>query len=473
MQYFSKLMAILFLLFSLVAEGQTDVTIGKKEFNTGKTGFADAWKHVKEGDKYYSQGGASYAKAFDEYLQAIVYNNSDPELNYRTGISALFSDHKEEASGFLLNALEFKPDVTDDILFFTGRALQYNGKFEDAIGKFTAYKDSADPKHSAALIALTDKYLDECNSALEITADTLRIDITNPGTSINSESDDYSPILTADGNTMYFASRRWTVRSFSHSDMKYDENIYISHNDNGVWGGAALAGKDITTKYCEAPLYINGEGDKLYVYDGSESGGDIKVSEKKNGIWRKPGKLPFPVNSSGSETSFCISPSGSEIYYISDRGKVNIGGKDIYFIRKLNGRKWSKPVNAGSMINTRYDEEGVRLSSSGDTLWFSSKGHNSIGGYDIFFSVRGQDGEWGAVRNCGYPVNSVWDDIFYFPSPVNDSTFYFSSNRRGGNGGLDIYEGKILPAPRDTIPVPVAKPDTVIIRDTVVVKAPE
>ncbi len=473
MQYFSKLTAILFLLFSLVAEGQTDVSVSKKEFNTGKAGFADAWKHVKEGDKFYSQGGASFGKAFDEYLQAIVYNNSDPALNYKTGISALFSDHKEEASGFLLNALEFNRNVTDDILFFAGWALQYNGKYDEAISRFNEYKSSADPKHSEAMIAEAERHIDECNSAIVITGDTMRVDIFSPGPAVNSESDDYSELLTADGSTMYFASRRWTDRSFAHPDMKYDENIYVSHIENGVWGTASPAGKDITTKYCEAPLFINKEGDRLYIYEGSERNGDIKVSEKKNGIWRTPGKLPFPVNSSGSETSFCISPSGNEIYYVSDQGKVNIGGKDIYFIRKLNERKWSKPINAGSMINTRYDEESVRISSTGDTLWFSSMGHNSIGGYDIFFSVRGQDGEWGAVTNCGYPVNSVWDDLFYVPSPVNDSVFFFSSNRSGGVGGLDIYEGRILPALQDTLPPPVAKPDTVIIRDTVVVKAPE
>ena len=473
MQYLTKLTAILFLLFSLVAEAQTDVKIGRKEFDTGKPGFAEAWKHVREGDKYYSQGGASYSKAFDEYLQAIVYNNSNPELNYKTGISALFSDHKEEASGFLQNALEFNHNVTDDILFFTGWALQYNGKFEDAIEKFTEFKTSADPRHSGNMISLADKHIDECNSALVTTSDTLRIAITNAGPAINSVSDDYSEILTHDGGTMYFASRRQTDRSFEHSDMKYDENIYVSHKENGVWGTAALAGKDITTKYCEAPLYLDNAGDRLYIYEGSKREGDIKVSEKKNGIWRTPVNLPFPVNSSGSETSFCISPSGNEIYFVSDNGKVNIGGKDIYFIKKLNGHKWSKPINAGSMINTRYDEESVRLSETGDTLWFSSRGHNSIGGYDIFFSIRGEDGEWGAVKDCGYPVNTVWDDMFYFPSPQNDSVFYLSSNRSGGAGGLDIYEGRLLPQLRDTITRPEVRSDTVIIRDTVVVKAPE
>jgi outer membrane protein OmpA-like peptidoglycan-associated protein len=472
MRYSSKLTLIFFLLVSLMAKAQTDISIGKKGFDAGKAGFKEAWYHVKEGDRYYSQGGASFSKAFDEYLQAIVYNNSNPELNYKTGISALFSDHKEEAAGFLLNALEFNPDVTGDILFFTGRALQYSGKFEDAIEKFNNFKSSADSKHYGELISLADKYIDECNSALVITSDTLRIEIKNPGAAVNSPGDDYSELLTADGGTMFFASRRWTIRSLVKPDMKYDENIFLSHLENGVWNKAVSAGKNLTTKYCEAPLFINKTGDRLYVYAGYERNGDIKVSELKKTVWRKPGKLHFPVNSGGSETSFCISPSGNEIFFVSDKGKVNIGGKDIYFIKKVNERKWSKPINAGSMINTRYDEENVRLSGTGDTLWFSSKGHNTMGGYDIFFSTKDQDGNWGAVKNCGYPVNTVWDDMFYCPSPVNDSVFYFASNRSGGLGGMDIYEGRLSPPSRDTIQVPLTSPDTLIIRDTVVVNEP-
>ena len=92
------------------------------------------------------------------------------------------------------------------------------------------------------------------------------------------------------------------------------------------------------------------------------------VSINKKGIWKKPARIPFAINTRGSETSFTISPSGKEIYYVSDNGKGSIGGKDIYFIRKISDRKWSKPQNAGSLINTIYDEEAVRFSKTGDTL---------------------------------------------------------------------------------------------------------
>ena len=196
------------------------------------------------------------------------------------------------------------------------------------------------------------------------------------------------------------------------------------------------------------------------------------MASEKNGIWKYTLNIPYPVNSKGSETSFTFTPSGNEIYFVSDNGKENIGGKDIYFIKRISDKKWSKPQNAGLKINTIYDEESVRFSKTGDTLWFSSKGHNSMGGFDIFYSIKNAAGIWDTVANPGYPVNTAWDELFYYPSVSDDSLFYFVSNRSGGMGGLDIYSGRILP-PKPVVvelpPPPPPKPDTVIVRDTVVV----
>ena len=469
--YVSSILLI-FLLYSLPLEAQTDISIRKKEFQNDKTGLDEAWKHVKEGDSYYSAKGIWYGSAYNEYLKAIIYNNSNPELNYKTGVAALFSDNKEEAAGFLLKAFERKNNITEDILLMTGRALQYSGNYSEAISKLEGFLNLKGKK-TEENIALAQKWLVECESALIVTNDTIRIEIKNIGQNINSNADDYSLIITNDGENLFFASRREMSKSSNYyDDSKFDENIFFSVLNSGRWEPAKTAGKDITTKYCETPLFINNTNDILYIYAGYENGGDIMMSEiNKKGEWKAPEKVPFGINSSGSETSFTFSPSGNEIYFISNKDKESIGGKDIYFIKKLKEKKWSDPVNAGSIINTPYDEESVRFSKSGDTLWFSSKGHNSIGGFDIFFSVKNMAGVWDSVRNYGYPVNTSWDELFYLPSPIDDSLFYFVSNRSGGLGGLDIYEGKILPPEPVILPEPVVqpKPDTVIIRDTVVV----
>jgi outer membrane protein OmpA-like peptidoglycan-associated protein len=268
---------------------------------------------------------------------------------------------------------------------------------------------------------------------------------------------------------MYFASRRQLPNSGKrHPDTKFDENIFMSHIVDGSWIPAISAGKNLTTKLSESPLYINQTNDILYVYNGYSGKGDIKMSVNKKGVWKTPEKIPFNINTKASETSFTISPKGNEIYFVSENKKDNIGGKDIYFIKKINARKWSKPQNAGRLINTIYDEESVRFSRTGDTLWFSSKGHNTIGGFDIFYSIRNKNGAWDTVKNVGFPINTAWDELFFNPSPVDDSSFFFVSNRSGGLGGSDIYHVQFLPKPV-VIPPQVPKRDTLVIRDTVII----
>lgn len=467
-QYLNSLVVI-FLFIPALLQAQTDVTIRKKDFKNDKTGFEAAWKFVTDGDVYYKDKGVWYGNAYDEYLKAIMYNSVNPELNYKTGVAALYSDHREEAARYFQKVIEEKPGLTADILFLTGRALQYAGKYPEAIEKFNGYL-SAPVKKTVENVALTKKYIDECNSAIIITKDTLRIKIVTVGSGINSNADDYSELLSSDGKTMFFASRRELSKSSTYyDDTKYDENIFFSTIIDGNWGLASTAGKELATKLCETPLYLNAAGDELYVYTGYVNGGDIKVSMKKKGRWKAPESVPFNINSSGSETSMTFSPDGNEVWFVTDNGKDGLGGKDIYMIKKMGERKWSKPVNAGPAINTSFDEESVRFSDQGDTLWFSSKGHNTIGGFDIFYSIKDSNGIWGKAINYGYPVNTPWDELFYFPERGNDSSFYFVSNCSESIGGLDIFQGRIMPPEKIIVPPAPPKPDTVVVRDTVVI----
>ena len=273
-----------------------------------------------------------------------------------------------------------------------------------------------------------------------MTRDTLRIDIRNLGSNINSNADDYAELLSADGETMYFASRRELSKSSTkYDDSRFDENIFLSSSSSGSWTYPVTLGKKMVTDFCETPLFLTPTGEELYIYAGYENGGDIMVSERKKGKWKAPSTIPFRINTKGSETSFTFTPAGNEVWYVSDNGKEGLGGKDIYYISKLNERKWSKPVNAGPSVNTPYDEESVRFSVRGDTLWFASRGHSTIGGFDIFYSTRNQNGEWGNAVNFGYPLNTPWDELFFHPSQGNDSSFYFVSNRSETMGGFDIY----------------------------------
>jgi outer membrane protein OmpA-like peptidoglycan-associated protein len=469
MKYYLHFVCYVFLVGSVTLNAQTDIAVRKKDFKQEREGFRDAWKHIKAGDSYYTVKGVFYGSAYDEYLKAVAYNGDNPELNYKTGVAALFSDNKEEAAGFFLKSLELDSGLTRDILLLSGRALQYAGRYSEAVDMLNSYLNSAGRKPKESVI-VAKKYLEECNSALEVIKDTLRLEINNTGANINSNADDYAEVLSADGETMYFASRREHSRSSTkYDDSRFDENIYLSSSVSGSWTFPVTLGKNMITDFCETPLYITPTGEKLYIYAGYEHGGDIMVSERKKGKWRTPSTIPFKINTKGSETSFTFSPSGNEIWFVSDHGKEGLGGKDIYYIKKLNDRKWSRPVNAGPTINSPYDEESVRFSAMGDTLWFASRGHTTIGGFDIFYSTRNLLGEWQEAVNFGYPLNTPWDELFFFPAQGNDSSFYFVSNRSEGMGGLDIYSGRILPPEPVVIPVEPPQPDTIVIRDTIVV----
>ena len=437
-------LALFFLLILVdMISAQEDVNISKKEFKVLKPGFKVAWKHIKEGDAYYSDGGRLYMNALEEYLKANEYNNGNDALNYKIGVSYLFSDNKDNAYEFLIKAFNINNNVSSDILFLTGMSLQYAGRYRDAVDKYLTFLSGAVRK-SDNLIARANKRLDECKSALEITKDTLPADIQNAGEKINSYADEYSEILTSDGKKLYFASRKAidpNARNY-YKDSKLDENIYISENLGGNWNEALPGGKNLMTAFCETPLFIDRSGEVIYVYVGYEGNGDIKYSELKKGEWKPLKGEPFGLNSKDPETSFCISPSGEEIAFVSDRGTSGFGGKDIFFVKR-NGQKWSKPVNAGEKINTMFNEESVRYSVTGDTLWFSSTGHNTIGGFDIFFSIRNSENSWGPAVNAGYPINTPWNDLFYIPSPVNRGEFFFVSDRSGGFGGLDLYTGNL------------------------------
>jgi flagellar motor protein MotB len=144
----------------------------------------------------------------------------------------------------------------------------------------------------------------------------------------------------------------------------------------------------------------------------------------------------------------CISSDESTLYFISTHAKKGYGGSDIYISRKNNKGKWGKPENAGNVINTFSDELGISLGQNDSVLYFSSKGHNSMGGYDVFQSTLSDVGLWSKPVNMGYPVNTPNDDVFYVEDPDKKTAFY-SSNRESGLGGMDIYKIIFLGSEKD------------------------
>ena len=149
------------------------------------------------------------------------------------------------------------------------------------------------------------------------------------------------------------------------------------------------------------------------------------------------------INSENSaESSISIAPDLSTIYFSSNR-PGGYGGKDIYRVTRMPDNTWSNPMNLGPVINSPYDEDAPFIHPDGITLYFSSKGHKNMGGFDIFRTVRDENNNWSSPENLGFPINSIADDI-YLISTFDGRQVYFSSNRDEGKGNMDIYKGEIL-----------------------------
>ena len=428
------------------------VRIRRAEFKKQEFGFKDAWINVKDGNYYYTRGTGSYREARECYLKAYGYNQENAELNYLIGRCYLFTDNKFESIKYIKKAYDLKPTVCFDIHLMLGMAYHQILDFDNAIDEYNYFLNNIPPKSRDAYKARVDLYIQQCKNGKLLAAEPKRVVINNLGKGVNSIFDEYGPVVSVDGEELYFTSRRKYSKKSQKSilDDKYFEDVYSSELINQEWSRARRLDEKITGKTNTTNVAVVGlspDKQKLYLYKGKSRGGDLYVSTIKNGNWTKP-KALSKFNSKYRETSLCISSDESTLYFISNSTKSGYGGTDIYISRKNSNGKWEKPENAGNVLNTFFDELGVSLGANDSVLYFSSKGHNSMGGYDVFQSSLSSVGLWSRPINMGYPVNTPNDDVFYSVLP-DQKTAYYSSNRESGFGGMDIYKLIFLGSEKD------------------------
>lgn len=385
--------------------------------------------------------------ANEQYVQAAEMDPENLEANYMAGRTYLETNSKWSAPKYLLRVLEIDPNYKFNMLYLIGQGYQYGLEFDKAIDYYNQYlaklsssgRGSDDDYTSANEVQ---RRIYECQNGIEFLSAPRDYVIENMGPSINSEWDDFAPVVTADESFMAFTTRRQDGNSNEDvfDDMLFYEDVFISNKSGGEWQPATNIGPPVNIIYHSSNLAISADGTELYLYK-SQNGGDIFLSTKNpDGTWSEPEALNSNINSTFSENSVSISPDGNTLYFSSDRpvtaDKTDL---DIYVSQRDRRGEWGPAKSVGPTINTQFDEDGPFIDYDGKTLYFSSKGHNGMGGYDIYKSEYDEaTGEWTVPVNLGYPMNSPDNDV-YFVATRDGQRGYYASAKADGLGFTDIY----------------------------------
>ncbi|MBQ2076741.1 MAG: PD40 domain-containing protein [Bacteroidales bacterium] len=392
----------------------------------------------------------NYSVALDYWKKAEDKDPENPNVWYNMGVCLKNSSKDRElAVEYLTKALDFtnpnyvRSDHTErtvpiDCYLELGIALRMVGKYDESTEMLNRAKEVAATNGRADLTEKTADELAITENAQKIKTQKScgRIELYNLGSVINSEYSDHSPIITCDGQTLYFTSKRPNILN-----SEEDEKIYVAHKkDNGEWSSPEMLPAPINTKgKNESVVSVSSDGNQLYFFrSGSALQGGLFVSEKTdNGAWGKPKQLNSDINTKYRESHVAIAPDGNSMYFTSDR-PGGFGGLDIYVIKKLPNGKWSEPQLLPAEVNTPKDEEYPFVHPNGSTLYFNSKGHENSGGYDVFFSKINDDGSYSKAENMCSPINTHDNDICYSLS-CDGKTAYIAAIREDTKGEYDIY----------------------------------
>jgi tetratricopeptide (TPR) repeat protein len=383
----------------------------------------------------------NYEDALVDYLQLLNEDSRNEAYNYNIGVCYLNNNvNKGKAVPYLeIVVRKEKHDPNTDYLL--GRAYQYANRFDDAITIFEKFKQDA--KGTVFNLVDADLQIQHCINAKELMKFPVDVVFQNLGKNINSEYNDYYPFVTSNESFIVYNTKRPEKNAEKLENGNYKNSIYISKVINGEYikGSAIGAAINASNEGMEViGLSENGDIILLYLPQGSGKGNIYISTLDAQGIYSKPEKLDAKINSAGDEIAASICKEGNTIFFASNR-KGGFGGTDIYVCKKnpKGDGTWSNPQNAGPSVNTPYDEDFPNISPDGKVLFFSSKGHTSMGGYDIFKSnYEATTNVFSTVKNLGYPINTTDDDMNFRIS--NNGKFgYIASAKSGGHGDFDIY----------------------------------
>ncbi len=380
----------------------------------------------------------NYEGALDDFLQLLEKDSKNIRFNYNIAVCYLNTNINKAKAIPYLEIVTRSENFDPNAMYLLGRAYHFAYRFDDAIKAYTVFKEKG--KGTPDNLKYADRQLQECINAKEIMKFPMKVEFENMGININSPFADYYPFIPKDESFIVFNSKRSGTGTELKIDGMYPPTIFISHVKNGKFKKAEVVGPPITHgNGNEEVIGLSGLGDKMLMYYFKGGVGDIYLSTaNKDKVFTKAELLGDNVNSKGHEIAASVTADGTSVYFASNRSG-GFGGVDIYVSRVLPNGTWGPAENLGPEINSDQDEDFPNITAAGKVLYFSSKGHTSMGGYDIFRADRNEStGKWSSIKNVGYPINTPEDDMNLRVSE-NGRYGYISALRPGGLGDLDIY----------------------------------
>ena len=427
--------------FSLLTFGAVSAQEKKDDKQNVFEKGGDIGKMVLAEQKFYAM---DYKGALNIYTDVLAGKPDDANVIFHIAECHHELKQMKEARENAEKAKSIDPKANVYNSLLLGKIYQQEGMQDEALAEFNAFKANVGNNKKISESDV-DKYILQVTTAKEMIAKPVDVKVENMGDVINSEFEDKAPMVSADGKTLIFTSQRPGKSSaVNPDDGMYYEDIYISRWDTlkKMWADAELIPGTLNTEGQDAATSISPDGKQIYIFkndiEAESRGGDIYVSRlSSSGKWGAPKSMGKPINTTYAELGACISPDGKTVYYVSER-QGGLGNADIWMAKRKSRSEWNKPENLGSAVNTDEDEGGIFLAPDGKTLFFTSKGHNSMGGYDMFKTVM-ENGKWSTPVNLGYPINTIYND-YCFSLSIDATTGFFTSNRAGGLGGRDVYK---------------------------------
>lgn len=384
-----------------------------------------------------------YERAFEIYKSLDESNPGHVEVLFPMAVCAQNLENSNDMALAYFEKINQAEVEGSDFPYYYALSLHKAYRFQEAIDQMNKFLQTSKPNKDQKIIA--DKTIEYCQNGLVLVANPAKVDITTLGDPLNTNGSEYAPMISADEKTILYTYRgdkaTGGLQPVQGTNKKeYYEDVQIAYKDSaGLWFEPLLLQSNINTNGNDACVGVSPDAQYMYLFrsiDGDE--GSLYMSELDGYTWTDPELLKGDINSKWWEGSITISHDGRKVYFASER-PGGLGGRDIYEAKKNSNGTWGNVKNLGTLVNTTKDDDAPFLHPSGKYLVFSSQGHNTMGGFDIFVSELKTDSTWDVPKNIGYPINSPVDDKFYTVT-ADGLHGYYSSDKKGGLGKQDIYK---------------------------------